>query len=188
MNHMNHLDNLSMSNHLPPPQNMLPLPNNMNHMGMHMQPPVFPFSAPDWPGAPMENSPNHNSNHDLIRPREYLGSPSSSEADGQAAQAGPGASTSAGPSVVRRGGRSGSAPPARRFPCPDCSEAFTRRNDLNRHRRKHTGEKPFQCPVCGTAYARKDKLLMHIQRAELCRSRLPPRPPGRGRGRGASAN
>jgi hypothetical protein len=114
MNHMNHLDNLSMPNHLPPPQNMLPLPSNMNHMGMHMQPPVFPFpSAPDWPGAgPMENGLNHTSNPDLIRPREYLGSPwNSTDTDGQGGSSR--TSTSGpGPSTARRGGRSGSAPPA----------------------------------------------------------------------------
>ncbi|KAL1412576.1 hypothetical protein Q8F55_000323 [Vanrija albida] len=48
-----------------------------------------------------------------------------------------------------------------------------------RHRRKHTGEKPFPCPVCGQPFARKDKLLMHVQRTEHCRALAPPRT-GRG--------
>ncbi|WOO82154.1 uncharacterized protein LOC62_04G005656 [Vanrija pseudolonga] len=39
--------------------------------------------------------------------------------------------------------RAGSAPTVRRFPCPDCSEAFTRRNDLVRHRRKHSRSSPY---------------------------------------------
>ncbi|EDO19379.1 hypothetical protein Kpol_1002p25 [Vanderwaltozyma polyspora DSM 70294] len=44
-----------------------------------------------------------------------------------------------------------------------CSMEFTRSENLVRHRRKHTGEKPFQCHVCLKFFSRIDNLKQHIE-------------------------
>ena len=42
-----------------------------------------------------------------------------------------------------------------RFQCSLCSKSFTRRHNLENHRRAHDGERPHKCDVCGLAFVRK---------------------------------
>ncbi len=45
----------------------------------------------------------------------------------------------------------------------DCSCRFSRSDELSRHRRSHSGVKPYQCPVCEKKFARSDHLSKHIK-------------------------
>ena len=45
--------------------------------------------------------------------------------------------------------------------CSFCGKKFTTRTCLEKHVRKHTGEKPFQCHICGKNFSQKNKLDAH---------------------------
>ncbi|XP_029167371.1 zinc finger and SCAN domain-containing protein 21-like [Nylanderia fulva] len=50
------------------------------------------------------------------------------------------------------------------YTCPKCQQKFSSASNLIRHQRTHSGIKPFSCQICGRAFARKDKLSLHLQR------------------------
>ena len=43
----------------------------------------------------------------------------------------------------------------------DCGKSFTRNEELTRHRRIHTGIRPYQCGSCPKRFGRKDHLNKH---------------------------
>ena len=53
----------------------------------------------------------------------------------------------------------------RPFPCPveQCDRRFSRSDELTRHIRIHTGQKPFQCRICMRSFSRSDHLTTHIR-------------------------
>jgi len=49
------------------------------------------------------------------------------------------------------------------FTCDFCGKGFKRKPDLKRHRRLHTGERPFKCAKCGKAFVQQSGLADHIR-------------------------
>ncbi|XP_071947726.1 uncharacterized protein [Antedon mediterranea] len=56
-------------------------------------------------------------------------------------------------------------PHERPYPCPmeGCDRRFSRSDELTRHIRIHTGQKPFQCRICMRNFSRSDHLTTHIR-------------------------
>ncbi|XP_046548357.1 early growth response protein 1-B-like [Haliotis rubra] len=56
-------------------------------------------------------------------------------------------------------------PHERPYPCPvdNCDRRFSRSDELTRHIRIHTGQKPFQCKICLRSFSRSDHLTTHVR-------------------------
>ncbi|KIM32646.1 hypothetical protein M408DRAFT_62335 [Serendipita vermifera MAFF 305830] len=56
------------------------------------------------------------------------------------------------------------------FPCDMCTASFSRRHDLERHRRGHSGEctSPYVCEGCGSGFTRSDGRGRHWKLQPTC--------------------
>jgi DNA-directed RNA polymerase subunit RPC12/RpoP len=72
-----------------------------------------------------------------------------------------------GPFGGSNGSRSNSAASsnlaAKKYHCDQCSKSFTRSDMLTRHRRLHSGDRPFQCTECKQEFSRSDHLSTHMR-------------------------
>ena len=61
---------------------------------------------------------------------------------------------SASATATANAGTTAAAPSGegKRFSCPYCGQAFSRKYDMQKHSRKHTGDKPYKCGVCGRQF------------------------------------
>ncbi|XP_046989882.1 zinc finger protein 479-like [Schistocerca americana] len=53
----------------------------------------------------------------------------------------------------------------RPYACPVCNKRFSHTSNLLRHRKIHSGEKPYTCPHCPKTFGRSDKMLGHVKTA-----------------------
>ncbi|XP_054457898.1 early growth response protein 4 [Anoplopoma fimbria] len=67
--------------------------------------------------------------------------------------------------AARRAPASGAKAKVKPFRCSvgACERRFSRSDELNRHVRIHTGQKPFQCAICARSFSRSDHLTTHTR-------------------------
>ena len=56
--------------------------------------------------------------------------------------------------------------------CDICNKIFTRKTNLNVHKRIHTGEKPFQCLFCNQKFRWRTQLKRHQESCDFLQVKI----------------
>ncbi|XP_069395537.1 early growth response protein 1-like [Paralichthys olivaceus] len=166
----------SVGSHLlPPPNDSQPTPQNFHP---HGPPPAYPASRIEPPSLGVQMLPDYDDlglNQDqkpvlLQTLNPQLTPLSTIKAFSAQIQTQPHGSTyqPTKSGRIRKSpvGRQCKTPPHERpYTCPadGCERRFSRSDELTRHVRVHTGQKPFQCRICMRSFSRSDHLTTHIR-------------------------
>ncbi|KAF3705479.1 Early growth response protein 1 [Channa argus] len=154
----------------PPPA----YPTSCTRLGVHPSSLVVPM-LPDYLLSQQQDSLNLNQDQKLLNLATQQQPPltplSTIKAFSSQIQTQPQSSTfQAQPTKSRNrkspaGQQCKTSPHERPYICPadGCDRRFSRSDELTRHVRVHTGQKPFQCRICMRSFSRSDHLTTHIR-------------------------
>ncbi|XP_029304826.1 early growth response protein 1-like [Cottoperca gobio] len=142
----------------------LPPPAESQAFPLHVPPPAYPASRfgvqmlPDYLLSPQDGELGLQTQKLVNPPFTPLSTIRAFSSQMQLAK----------PSRIRKcaAGRQCKTPPHERpYACPadGCDRRFSRSDELTRHVRVHTGQRPFQCRICMRSFSRSDHLTTHIR-------------------------
>ncbi|XP_077448651.1 early growth response protein 1-like [Stigmatopora argus] len=148
--------------------NLAPQPAHFLSQGL---PPAYPASKPpvlpDYVRPQSQNPQLHlnrqrNPPQPPLTPLSAIKAFSSSHASNHPPPVTPASQL---PKTCRRKPQGKAPPQERPYTCPaeGCERRFSRSDELTRHVRVHTGQKPFQCRICMRSFSRSDHLTTHIR-------------------------
>lgn len=128
-------------------------PNQNAHQAIQLPSPPLSYSLPSLPPPNMSLNPSEQRPLEYFQPRSYPSIPTYLY---QIPPSPPSPSSSADIPASKLSSH-------KQFACLTCSKRFSRRSDLVRHERIHTGVRPNVCGVCGKQFIQRSALTVHMR-------------------------